>query len=613
MKVTPGHDPEDYERGKRHALPIVIVLDGKGRITKEGGAYAGLSREQARDKVVKDLDAQGLLEKVEDHALRVAISDRSKSVIEPLVSEQWFVKMEPLAKPAIAAAKSGTLKFRPARWEKVYLDWLEHVRDWCISRQLWWGHRVPVWYDADGATVALLEDPEPGAKHPKTGKPLVRQDEDVLDTWASSWLWPMSTLGWPDKSTEDYRAFYPTQFLSTAREIIYLWVARMVMAGYEFDGRCPFDTVYIHATILDQKGRRMSKSAGNGIDPVDMIDKYGADAVRFALVDLTTEGQDVRLAENRFEVGRNFMNKLWNAGRMVELYGRGSNASVDAWPDNLQVEDRWIRNKYWEAARTIHPSLMLYGFHEYARRTYEFTWNDFCDWYLEIVKPRLTSASPNDAARSVMRIVFSGILRLLHPVCPYITEELYQRLGYLRPGESSIARARWPFEDSLTLQVDYQASAEIEKLQRVVTAVRMLRAEYRVSEAVSVDAVVKAPAAIAESLLRQESGIRRLGKIERFTAAPDAARPRLSAVAHLPGGVEVFVPLEGHIDLAAEKARLAKEIEKQQGLLDSVDRKLGNADFTARAKPEVVEAERARRADAAALLERLRASLSGLG
>jgi len=608
VKVTPGHDPADYERGKRHGLPVVVVLDGKGRITKEGGPYAGLSREQARDRIVADLEAQGLLDKVEDHALRVAVSDRSRSVIEPLVSEQWFVDMKRLAEPAIRAVKDvnpatgrPSLTIRPERWTKVYLDWLENVRDWCISRQLWWGHRIPVWYDEDNLPHALLSDPEPEAKgvlrHPKTGVRLVRQDEDVLDTWASSWLWPLSTLGWPEK-TKDLEAFYPTHFLGTAREIIYLWVARMVMAGYRFDGRCPFDTVYIHATILDGKGRRMSKSAGNGIDPVDMAAKYGADAVRFTLVDLTTEGQDVRLAENRFEVGRNFMNKLWNAGRFVEQYEDPGGS----WEERT-AEDRWIVDRMTIAARQADACLRDYQFHEYARTLYTFVWNEFCDWYVEIIKPRL-EGTPDPVACAVLHQVFRTILRLIRPMCPFIADELWTRLSY-PPGP----RDSWPGAKASTWA---DPSAEVEYLVSVVTAVRSVRGEYRLSEAIPLDATVKAPSPVAETIRRQEAAIHRLGKIERLLVSPDAARPPRSAIVHLPDGIEVFVPLEGHIDLAAERERLAKETEKHAALLAAADRKLGNPDFVTRAKPEAVEGERARRAETEALLARLRGSLEAL-
>jgi len=389
VKVTPGHDFNDNERGQRHNLPVLNIMNRDGTLNEEAGSYAGLSREDARKKVVADLDEQGFLEKVEDYTLRLPLSDRSKSVIEPLISEQWFVKMEGLAAPAIQAVKDGTLKFVPERWTKVYLDWLENVHDWCISRQLWWGHQIPVWYDEDGVPAASVKDLEIGAAHPKTGKPIVRRDEDVLDTWASSWLWPFSTLGWPDQ-TDDLARFYPTQFLSTAREIIYLWVARMVMAGYEFLGQCPFDTVYMHATVLDPQGRRMSKSLGNGIDPNEMIDQYGTDAVRFTLALLTTEGQDMKLATTKFELGRNFMNKIWNSARFVLMsVPEGSKPSAGPADGTGDLADRWILSRLNAATADLTAGLGAYRYHDSAQTIYAFVWNDFCDWYLEASKPRL--------------------------------------------------------------------------------------------------------------------------------------------------------------------------------------------------------------------------------
>ncbi len=603
VKVTPGHDPEDYERGRRAGLPVLIVLDARGRVTAEGGPYAGLSREQARDRVVADLEAAGLLERVEDHTLRVAVSDRSRTVIEPLVSEQWFVRMEPLARPAIAAVRDGSLRFRPERWTKVYLDWLENVRDWCISRQLWWGHRIPVWYDGDGVPVALHEDPAPGAVHPETGKPLVRRDEDVLDTWASSWLWPLSTLGWPDRTTEDYRAFYPTAFLSTAREIIYLWVARMVMAGYHLDGRCPFDTVYIHATILDRAGRRMSKSAGNGIDPVDMVERYGADAVRFTLVELTTEGQDVRLAENRFETGRNFMNKVWNAGRFASAYPDPGPLPPE------RAEDRWILDRLAAVVARAGACLADYRFHEYARTLYGFAWNEFCDWYIELSKGRL--ADPADpAARSTLHEVMRHLLLLLQPACPFLTQELWTRLGY-GGGDGGVPLSRAAFPRDLPHAYP-EATVEVELLMRIVGAARNLRAEYSVPETAEVSLRVRAPADGAAALLRQKAAVLRLARAGSLEAGPSVSRERLSAVAHLEGDVEVSVGLEGHIDPAVERDRLSRALEKARASVADADRKLSNDGFVTRAKPEVVEGERERRAAAAALAERLQRSLDGL-
>ncbi|MHC4924540.1 MAG: class I tRNA ligase family protein, partial [Planctomycetota bacterium] len=537
------------------------------------------------------------------------LSDRSKTVIEPLVSEQWFVKMEPLAGPAIEAVKNGALDIRPERWTKVYLDWLENVRDWCISRQLWWGHRIPVWYDEDGNAVALHEDPADGAVHPESGKPLVRQDEDVLDTWASSWLWPMSTLGWPDAGSADYEAFYPTHFLSTAREIIYLWVARMVMAGYHLDGRCPFDTVYIHATILDAKGRRMSKSAGNGIDPVDMVNQYGADAVRFTLVEMTTEGQDVRLAETRFETGRNFMNKVWNAGRFTAA--AGGDQPVDQ-PElsALAVEDRWILDRLDAVTGEVGEHLRHYRFHDYARTMYQFIWNELCDWYLEIIKPRLEGET-DAAAAWTLRTVYGTALRLLQPACPFITEEMSQRLRLLPDGVEAVARAPWPTAG--TVPVDADAVTSIDLMRNVVTAVRNLRAEYRVPESAKLDLLVCGPEDACERLLTQSVAVRRLGRIENLSVGTALERPKMSAVAHLDGDVEVCMPLEGLIDLEAERARLRKEMEKVEKNVQGLDRKLGNEKFLANAAPDVVERDRERRDEQAALLERLKASLEGLG
>ena len=389
VKITPGHDPADYERGARHNLALINVLNKDGTLNEEGGPFAGMSREQARKEVLEALDELGLLEKTENLTHNVPISDRSKSLIEPLVSEQWFVKMAELAQPAIGAVKAGPLQFKPERWTKTYLDWLENAHDWCISRQLWWGHRIPVWYDEDGVPTASREDLELGSAHPVTGKPIVRQDEDVLDTWASSYLWPFATLGWPDQ-TEDLARFYPTQFLSTARDIIYLWVARMVMAGYEFmdhlptEQRNPFAVCNIHATVLDAKGRRMSKSAGNGIDPIEMIEKYGADAVRFSLILLTREGQDTKLSGDRFEQGWRFGNKIWNAARfcMQNMEGErtdGSLASAE------RLEDRWILSRLEAVRVEVTTALEDYRLNDAAMALYRFVWNEFCDWYLVIL------------------------------------------------------------------------------------------------------------------------------------------------------------------------------------------------------------------------------------
>jgi valyl-tRNA synthetase len=593
VKLTPGHDPADYERGARHKLPIVSVLNKDGTMSTEAGKFAGLPREKARTAVLAEMEALGLVEKIEDIVHNVAVSDRSKSSIEPLVSEQWFVSMKPLAVPAIEAVKTGRLRILPERWTKVYLDWLENVRDWCISRQLWWGHRIPVWYDEDATPVASVDELEIGSKHPRTGKPIVRQDDDVLDTWASSWLWPFATLGWPEK-TEDLDKFYPTQFLATAREIIYLWVARMVMAGAEFldhlpkEKRIPFEVCYINATVLDAQGRRMSKSLGNGIDPLEMIDRYGADAVRYSLVMLTREGQDVKLAEDRFELGQRFCNKIWNATRFV-LGSVGEGPVPASFPDSAPLEDRWIRSRAAETIARVTEALEEYRFHDAAQEMYRFTWNDFCDWYLEAVKPRLaTPTAPHrDAAIFTLLETLGITLRLLHPFLPFLTEELWQNLPQT---QGLLINAPWPKADERAR--DREAEATFERVREVVSASRNIRSQMNVPPGLQLPLLVKTESAgSAESLERIRPLLLSLARANSLEAGPGVAKPPASASAILSGGT-LFIPLGGVIDLNVERTRLGKESERLANLIEGTERKLSNESFVSRAKPEVVAAER---------------------
>ncbi|MHC4134672.1 MAG: valine--tRNA ligase [Planctomycetota bacterium] len=595
VKVTPGHDFEDYERGQRHGLPVVNILNPDGTLNENAGPYAGLDRVDARSKVVADLEAQGLLEKIEDYTVRLPLSDRSKSPVEPLVSEQWFVKMQDLARPAIDALSGGELRIVPERWTKVYLEWLRNVRDWCISRQLWWGHQIPVWYDEDDVPVAAVEDLEIGSPHPQTGKPIVRRDPDVLDTWASSWLWPFSTLGWPNE-TDDLKRYYPTQFLATARDIIYLWVARMVMAGYEFCGACPFKEVYIHANILDAQGRKMSKSAGNGIDPRDMIAQYGADAVRFTLMILTTEGQDVRLAETKFELGRNFMNKIWNAARFV-LTSVPEEAKDAAPGDTLP--DRWIRSRADHAVGAMTEALENYRFHDAAQALYRFVWDDFCDWYVEATKERLQAGDL--ACGATLIGMLHTIVRLIQPLAPYLASELAEYLGETEPA----ALLAWPEAGA----GDADAEVRMERLQEVIRAVRRLRNENRVQERVAVDARVKT--ADPAPLLEEEALLRGLARLKSLHAAPDVERPAACGVEVLPRD-EVYVSLEGLIDLEAERKRKRKELDKAHGHLRSIEAKLGNENFTSKAKPEVVQRERDRADEVRERIARLEEAMADL-
>ncbi len=614
VKVTPGHDPADYERGARHRLPIVNILEKDGRINAEGGPFAGLSREEARKRIVAELEERGLLEKVEDIEHNLTISDRSKSPIEPLVSEQWFVRMQPLAGPALNALRQGWLCFRPERWGKIYASWLETVRDWCISRQLWWGHQIPVWYDEGGEPIASRTDLAIGSKHPKTGKPIVRRDEDVLDTWASSWLWPLATMGWPELASPDLVRFYPTGFLATAQEIIYLWVARMVMAGYAFlperpeRERNPFATCHINATVLDAKGRRMSKSAGNGIDPLEMIDEYGCDAVRFSLVLLTKEGQDVRLSPDRFEQGARFCNKVWHAARFVLMNLEGERAAVDS-TSASRLEDRWILSRLARTRELVGRALEDYAFHDAANELYRFVWNDFCDWYVELVKSRFDDASA-PAARGTLARVLGDVLGLLHPFTPFLTEKLWGALNEVlgREPEPLILHP-WPSAEGL--ESDERAEREMGLVQEVVVSVRRVRALAMLGEKKPLRALVRAPRREERTVLESHAAaLRALGFLEHLEIHESVARPAGSAVG-VAGAVESYVLLEGEVDLAKLSEVLAGRAAKVRSGIEGADRKLANASFVERADPDVVADERRRRDELAIELELLERNLAG--
>lgn len=598
VKITPGHDPADYERGQRHNLPIINILEKDGKLNENGGPFAGMSREAVRKELVAQLDGMGLLGEAEDIVHNVSTSDRSKSPIEPLVSEQWFVRMQELAAPAIGALKEGTLEFRPERWAKVYLHWLENVQDWCISRQLWWGHRIPVWYDEDDVAVASVEPLELGAPHPKTGKPIVRQDPDVLDTWASSWLWPIATLGWPDADAPDLARFYPTQFLSTASEIIYLWVARMVMAGYAFmpeamgKDRNPFATCYIHATVLDGQGKRMSKSAGNGIDPLDLIGKHGADAVRYSLILLTKEGQDVRLAEDRIDQGKRFCNKVWNAARFVMMNLAGERSETAS----QRFEDRWILSRLARAIAEVSADLDAYRFNDAATKLYRFFWNDFCDWYVELSKPRLTGddeASARDARATLVRVLTDS-LGLLHPFTPFLTEALWdalhQTLG--QAPASMLCTDPWPTGEGLRL--DEAAEAEMDTVQELLGCVRRVRALTMAPERKPLPVTVNVARDDVRAVLEGHREIvRALAHVSELTIATDAPRPGHSAVA-VAGPIEAYVVLGEDVDFAALKKVLEGRADKVAKSLVGIEKKLENEGFLAKADPDVVEAERER-------------------
>jgi valyl-tRNA synthetase len=604
VKVTPAHDPNDFQIGRRHGLPELVVMDEHAVMNENAGDFRGLDRLEARGRIVAALQDAGYLEKTEPHAHAVGRCSRCDTVIEPYLSWQWFVKMAPLAAPAIEAAKKGQVKFYPARWKKVYLHWLENIRDWCISRQLWWGHRIPVWYRGEEMVVSV---DRPG------GEGWV-QDEDVLDTWFSSWLWPFATLGWPD-DTEDLRRFYPNSLMVTGSDIIFFWVARMIMAGIEFRGEVPFPHVLFTSIVRDGQGRKMSKSLGNSPDPLAMMDRYGADAVRFTMVYLTPTGQDLLFDEKRLETGKFFANKVWNATRLVSMrLGDEDLSRIRESQLALTLADRWILSRYAHAVKDITRNLKTYRLNEAAHALYHFVWDDFCDWYLEMAKPRWSdgpegaAGDPHDrlVARWVAWRVLEGILRLLHPFMPFVSEELWRAIPH---DGDTLALAPWP--SSRRSWFDADAERQVRFLQELVNAVRNLRVESGLPPGKRVPVVVRGSEeqlGVIEKLVPQ---IQALAKVDQVTIARDGARPPVAASAVV-GGVEVFLPLEGLIDVEEERSRLIREADKLLGDLETSRRKLRNQDFLAKARPEIVEREKARLAQLEETLEKLQRAQENL-
>ena len=638
VKITPAHDANDFEVGQRHELPMPIVITPTGAMgeepPKEGehrdhervpAELRGVDRFEARERIVEMLKAAGRLVKVEQHEHAVRRCYRCDTVVEPRLSDQWFVKMKPLAEPALAAVRDGRIRIVPERWEGVYIHWLENIRDWNISRQLWWGHRIPVWYcDACGRITVSRDDV---ATCPSCAGP-VRQDEDVLDTWFSSWLWPFSTLGWP-KDTDDLRAFYPTDVLVSGPDILFFWVARMIMSGFEFMGEAPYHTVYLHGIARDTKHRKMSKSLGNGIDPLDVIARFGADPLRYTVVAGMGLGVDIIFdpddLEKSFAPGRNFVTKLWNIGRYL-LTNVGASpvralAEIDA--ERLTRADRWIlarldaaiadcdaalgpprpRNGHWtEAERTA--GLRLNDYAESARR---FVWNELADWYLEAVKARLTDdGDDREVARAVLVHAFDGALRLLHPIVPFVTEALWQRLPG-RADDELLLRASWP----RPLGIASGGAAEFELVRDAVSALRQLRGEYNINPGKVLPAII-VPTPNARSVFAAEAAL--IGRLAKATVALADAAPTGEAAAHqvLADGSELVLPLAGSIDVAKERARLEQELAALDKQLGGLRQRLANESFVSRAKPEIVEAERQKEREWSARREQLAAKVNTL-
>ncbi|NOZ05503.1 MAG: valine--tRNA ligase [Chloroflexi bacterium] len=614
LKITPGHDPNDYEVGQRHKLPIINALNEDGTMSKAAGPYAGLDRYACREKLWADMAAAGLTLSVEDHVHATGHCERCHTVVEPLISTQWFVRIRPLAEAAYAAVQDGRIRIIPERFTKIYFNWMDPdtIRDWCISRQLWWGHRIPVWYCDDcGGQTCTVADPTACAH---CGSDHIHQEEDVLDTWFSSGLWPFSTLGWPEE-TDDLHDFYPTSVLETGYDILFFWVARMIMLGLEMTGEIPFDTVYLHGLLRDEKGRKYSKSLGNALDPLDMIAQYGTDALRFTLMTGSTPGNDMKLSETRLEANRNFANKIWNAARFVAGNCAGFDArqgvqKLESGALPLELADRWILSRHNRLIRKANRLIESYQFGEAGRQIYDFLWSEFCDWYIEMSKLRLYGDDPQaaDTARTVLVTVLDRTLRLLHPFMPFVTEEIWQHLPH--EGESLMI-APWPEAAPL----DDAAEADMALVMDFVRAVRNARAEYDVEPKRRIAAVVAAGAqrdllagqsAIIASLGRVDSAQLR---IEEAIAEPPA--PAVSLV--VASDVMAYLPLAGLVDLEKERSRLARAIETTQGDIARGEELLARAGFVAKAPAAVVQRERERLAGARERLAHLQERRAALG
>ena len=579
VKITPAHDPNDFEVGRRHDLPVINVMNEDGSINENGGKYAGLSGMEARKQIVKDLEEGGYLIKVEPIKHNVGTCQRCHTVVEPRVSTQWFVKMEPLAGPAIDVVKDGTIRFIPERMEKTYYNWMENIKDWCMSRQLWWGHRIPAWYCEDcGETIVSETDVD---TCPKCGGKHLHQDEDTLDTWFSSALWPFSTLGWPDE-TEELKYFYPTNTLVTGYDIIFFWVARMIFSGMKHMGKAPFSTVLYHGLLRDSQGRKMSKSLGNGIDPVEVIDQYGADALRFTLVTGNSPGNDARYSEEKVAASRNFANKIWNAARFIHMNIDGKDVPC-ALPETLTLEDQWIVSRFNTVAKEVTENLEKFELGMAVQKLYDFLWDDFCDWYIELAKIRLNSADEAAAqgARQVLVWTLGSTLKLLHPFMPFVTEEIWQSLPH--EGEALIV-APWPeYEEGHAFP---QAEAEMKKVMELITAVRTRRSEMNVPPSKKAHLMVETAA--PQAFVTEQEAIARLAYCSSVEVGGHFEQTE-GSVTVVTAACRGYLPMDDLVDKKAETARLQKELEGAKKQLATAQAKLQNEKFISKAPQNVID------------------------
>lgn len=603
VKITPAHDPNDFEIGNRHNLERVLVMDESGKMNENAGKYQGMDRFECRKQIVKDLQAEGVLFKIEDHMHSVGHSERSGAVVEPYLSTQWFVKMKPLAEKAIELQKSeGKVNFVPDRFEKTYLHWIENIRDWCISRQLWWGHRIPAWFHKETGELYV------GRTAPEDAENW-EQDEDVLDTWFSSALWPFSTMGWPNENAEDYKRYYSTDVLVTGYDIIYFWVARMIFQGLHFTEERPFKDVLIHGLVRDSEGRKMSKSLGNGVDPMDVIDKYGADALRFFLSTGSSPGHDLRFYWEKVEANWNFGNKIWNASRFALMNMDGLKYEEIDLSGKKSIADKWILTRLQETTTQVTRFIDAYEFGEVGRALYNFIWDDLCDWYIEMAKLPLNGddAEAKHMTRSVLAYVLDRTMRLLHPFMPFITEEVWQHLPH--EGES-ITVAAWPTRDDSF--VDQQAVKDMQLLQEIIRSVRNTRAELNVPMSKEITLHINADnAQVLEQLERGRAYIERFCRPSELKLGTGLTAPEKSMSSVL-SGVELYLPLAGLLDLDAELKRLEGELKRLDGEVTRVQKKLSNEGFVAKAPENVIAAEREKEKDYLEQREKVRARIEEL-
>ena len=592
VKVTPAHDPNDFAMGRRHKLEFVNVMRPDGVLNQRAGKFEGMDRFEAREAIVEELRQLKLLEKIEPHTHAVGHCYRCHTVVEPYLSKQWFVRMGPLAKPAIEAVRKGKIKFYPSRWTKVYLNWMENIRDWCISRQIWWGHRIPVWY-CIGEGKCTLKCKEPIVSEttptqcPHCGSGNLKQDEDVLDTWFSSWLWPFATFGWPASGKKDWDYFYPTASLFTAPEIIFFWVARMIMAGQEFMGDIPFADVYIHGTVRDAKGRKMSKSLGNAIDPLEIIKEYGADALRYSLI--INSGQDLFISKEKFEIGRNFANKLWNASRLILMNVKDPDIDVDLAKfdrKTLDLPSRWIIARFYATLEKVGTANEHYRFSEAENLIYEFFWGNFCDWYLELIKDRWADPAIQKIAFGVLR----DTLKMVHPFMPFVTEELWEKTG---KEKGPLCRQGWPVVSKKL--IDKSAEKQMQTLMALVAAIRNVRSQWNVNPAEQIECHLVTTSAKDAALIKENTAVlkqmARLG--DTRIAGPNSGKVK-NAVTVLSGDIKCVIPLGEVIDVDKEKKRILNQVQEQKKALGALAQRLRNKEFLKKAPAEIVAREKER-------------------